>query len=80
MKIKVLNKVSDELKCGVKFKDRFEMVNTTLCAKSDEQRYFAPACIKRECSNCGVSKLKQATDPVIAADEEKSQACRKSLR
>ena len=61
LKIKVLN----QLQPGGIFKDEYSLVSATMCQKSVGARFHNPACIKRQCKDCGIQKLNNILEPLL---------------
>ena len=53
LKVKALQKAVP----NCPFKDKYDVVNATLCPKDEGKEYHAKSCINRDCQNCGVKQI-----------------------
>ena len=60
LKLKVIN----QLQPGT-FKDEYGLVSATMCDKPVGSKFNHPACIKRQCKECGTQKLSELLQPLL---------------
>lgn len=69
LKLQSLNRIltaTNNDKCmKLKIKNKYELINFSLCPKSGNSKYHNLKCINRACSDCGVSLLKEKFKAVL---------------
>ena len=69
LKLQAIHRLCDAAKGDLRnvrkqIPDRYQMVNHTLCPKTDGSRYHQKDCLQRKCSKCGVQLLSDTLRPL----------------
>ena len=68
LKLQSLNRIiqatDDSNLKELKIKDKYELLNLSMCPKSDDNKYQERKCIERSCSECGIALLEERLKPL----------------
>ena len=69
LKLQSLNRIiqatDDSNLKELKIKDKYELLNLSMCPKSDDNKYQERKCIERSCSECGIALLEERLKPLV---------------
>ena len=58
MKLQTFNPVAQVYKYD-KIKNKYQLIDMSLCPKQNNEKYHDPNCIQRKCNDCGVALLEK---------------------